>query len=102
MATALTSDPITGVTDAPEFVPKDPSVIDDITKKIEDAKTNYDAKPKVATKDIVDLIPVMFSCFQEMLIQLKSLNAQTAQISHENSQLKQEVKDERRNFGSSI
>lgn len=93
MATALTSDSNTGVTDAPEFVPKDPSVIDDITKKIEDAKTNYDAKPKVATKDIVDLIPVMFSCFQEMLIQLKSLNAQTAQISHENSQLKQEVKD---------
>ena len=33
--------------------------IDKISKEIEDAKSGYDAKSKVAVKDIVDLMPVI-------------------------------------------
>ena len=66
--------------------------IDSISKQILDAKIGYDAKSKVAVKDIVDLMPVIFSGFHEILKQLKSLNSDTAKLSQENVQLKKDVK----------
>ena len=64
--------------------------IDSISKQILDAKIGYDAKSKVAVKDIVDLMPVIFSGFHEILKQLKSLNSDTAKLSQENVQQKSE------------